>query len=243
MHGMSEPHRDVSARPRRWHEIRRRRCVRITVRTVAAITALGALLLAASITWTRIDSYGHIYSAADVPAAPVALVLGALVVNGEPSDFLRARLLLAEQLYDTGKVHALLVSGDNSRDNYDEPDIMREWLIAHGIPSVKIVTDYAGFDTYSSCVRARKVFGVTRAIVVSQTYHLPRAVSLCRQVGVVADGVGDATVERDHLAWLRADVREQVADVKAVWDVLTDRRPEFLGPQEPGVRAALAAAG
>jgi vancomycin permeability regulator SanA len=211
------------------------------LRVLATVVAAGALVLGGCVTWVHIDADRHIYSAADVPPAPVALVLGTLVQDGQPSDFLRARLQLAATLYDTGKVRALLVSGDNSRPEYDEPDIMREWLIGHGIPSVKIVTDYAGFDTYSSCDRARMIFGVTRAIVVSQAYHLPRAITLCRRAGIVADGVGDATVRHERLAWIHSDVREQGADVKGAWDVLTGRRPEFLGPREPGVAAALAA--
>jgi vancomycin permeability regulator SanA len=226
-----------------WRRIRTHRSFRRVAGTGIAGILVCGLLVGGSVTWAHIESRGHVYGVADVSPAPVALVLGALVANGQPSDFLGARLAIAKELYDAGKVRALLVSGDNSRSDYDEPDIMREWLIAHGVPSVKIVTDYAGFDTYSSCVRARKVFGVRRVIVVSQTYHLPRALTLCRNVGLLADGVGDQTVARDRVAWIHAYVREQGADVKAVWDTMTSPRPEFLGPPEPGIAAALAASG
>lgn len=177
-----------------------------------------------------------------MPPAPVALVLGAEVYpDGQPSAFLLARLGLAKRLYDTGKVQALLVSGDNGRPDYDEPDVMRQWLIDHGVPPVKVVADYAGFDTYDSCVRANKIFGVRQVIIVSQSFHLPRAITICRHEGVVATGVGDSSVASDHLAWWHSVIREQFADVKAAWDVTTGRRPVFLGAHEPGIDNALAA--
>jgi vancomycin permeability regulator SanA len=203
-------------------------------------TALGSLTVAASIWWVDRGATGHLYEADSVPAAPVALVLGALVYpDGTPSDFLVARLALAQRLYETGKVKVLLVSGDHSRPDYDEPDTMRRWLVDHGVPARKVVVDYAGFDTYDSCARANRIFGVRRAIVVSQTYHLDRAVSLCRALGVDADGVGDATVQRKWLSWWRATVREQGACIKAVFDLSLRRDPVFLGHYETGVDDAL----
>lgn len=201
------------------------------------------LILVGSISWVRVEASGHTYTVADVPPAPVGLVLGDLVdADGKPSPFLLARLRLAQRLYAAGKVKALLVSGDNSRPDYDEPDVMRRWLIAHGVPAIAVVADYAGFDTYDSCVRARKIFGVRRAIIVSQTFHLPRAITVCRREGVVADGVGDASVSARRLAWWRATVREQFADVKALWDTETGRSPVFLGPKVDSLQVALAAA-
>jgi vancomycin permeability regulator SanA len=103
-----------------------------------------------------------------------------------------------------------------------------------------VVTDYAGFDTYASCVRAYRIFGVRQAIIVSQSYHLPRAVAICRHEGIRATGVGDSSVSSQRWTWWRAVVREQFADVKAVFDVVAGRRP-VLGRIEPGVRRALAA--
>jgi vancomycin permeability regulator SanA len=223
----------------RW---RTHRWFRPLYRTVAVAAVASVLAVAGSVTWVHVAAHGHVYSVADVPPAPVALVLGDLVEpDGTPSPFLAARLEIAARLYRQGTVSALLVSGDNSRPDYDEPDVMRAWLVSHDVPPVKVVADYAGFDTYDSCVRARKVFGADRVIIVSQSYHLPRAIAVCRRVGVVADGVGDDSVASDHLAWDRAWAREQVADVKAVWDTTTGRNPVFLGPREPGIPAALAA--
>lgn len=198
------------------------------------------LVVAGSIGWTRLAARGHVFTPADVPAAPVALVLGAEVYpDGTPSPFLRARLALAKRLYDAGTVRALLVSGDNRAPDYDEPTAMRRWLIGQGLPERKVVADYAGLDTHDSCQRAYRIFGVQRAIVVTQSYHIARAVALCRHAGIDASGVADDTA-RDHRgAWRRATVREQGACVKAAWDALSGRDPVYLGPRERGVDDAV----
>lgn len=198
-----------------------------------------AVMVTSSVAYLRTAAAGHLYAEADVPPAPVALVLGAQVYpNGTPSAFLAARLDLARRLYETGKVKVLLVSGDNMAVEYNEPEAMRAYLIKAGVPAEKIVADYAGFDTYDSCVRARRIFGVTELIVVSQSYHLPRAVGTCRRLGLEASGVGDDS-GRHTSAWNRGYLRDQLACVKAVIDLATSRQP-VLGPRETGVDRALA---
>jgi vancomycin permeability regulator SanA len=208
---------------------------------VAAVgTLVGCLVTAASVLWVRSGADGHIFAEQAVPAAPVALVLGTQVdPGGSPSPFLAARLEIARRLFVSGKVRVLLVSGDHMNWAYDEPDAMRSWLIDHGVPDQKIVLDYAGFDTYDSCSRAVRIFGVRRAIVVTQTYHLPRAVMLCRRLGLDADGVGDDTVKRFTIPWLVSATREGGACVKAVVDVMSGRDPVHLGRHETGVENAL----
>lgn len=219
-------------RPRRGWRIARR---------VALLSVLAALLaLVGSIGWVRWQAAGHVYAVEDVPEAPVALVLGAQVHdNGSPSGFLEARLDIARRLYETGKVRAVLVSGDHGQWTYDEPDAMRQWLIDRGVPDRKVVADHAGFDTYDSCQRAVRVFGVRQLIVVTQSYHIDRAVALCREAGIDATGVGDDTARRFGSFWTKAVVREQGACVKAMLDVVTDRDPVFLGRHETGVEDAL----
>lgn len=205
---------------------------------------LGVLLIPAVVVgsgmWIRAAARDHVYDPDSVPQAPVALVLGAQVnPDGTPSAFLAARLELARQLYEQGKVRAVLVSGDHAEFEYDEPGAMSRWLIAHGVPADKVVLDHAGFDTYDSCLRASRVFGVREAIVVTQSFHIERAVAVCRQVGVDAVGVGDDSVSRFERAWRWGAFRERFAAVKATSDVLTGRDPVFLGPREPGVDEAL----
>jgi vancomycin permeability regulator SanA len=211
---------------------------------VALVCQLGVLTVllvtTASVIWVRAGATGHIYSERSVPPAPVALVLGAQVdPDGSPSPFLAARLELARRLLADAKVKVLLVSGDHGRWEYDEPASMRTWLVNHGVPERKIVLDYAGFDTYDSCARAVRIFGVHRAIVVTQTYHLPRAVMLCRRLGMDADGVGDETVKQFQGPWMISSVREYGACVKAVFDVVSGRDPVYLGRHETGVDDAL----
>ncbi|MGL5912153.1 MAG: SanA/YdcF family protein [Phycicoccus sp.] len=191
--------------------------------------------------WTRIASAGHVHRPADPPSAPVVLVLGAgLDAAGRPSPYLAARLDVAAQLVEDGRARVALVSGDNRFVDYDEPTAMLDGLVERGVPASAVVRDFAGRDTYDSCVRARRIFGVDRVLVVSQGYHLPRAVAICRAVGLDADGVGDWTAERYRSDWVQGTVREVPASVKAALDVLSRRDP-VLGPAEPGVRDALTA--
>jgi len=206
---------------------------------VASVLAIGTVT---AVAWVRTAAHGYVYAEADVPAAPVALVLGAEVYdNGQPSAFLEARLDIARRLLDAGKVRAILVSGDHGRWEYDEPNAMLRWLTARGVPITKVVLDYAGFDTYDSCVRATKVFGVRKAIVVTQSYHVARAVTVCRRVGVDATGVGDSSVRVFRKPWAISSNREHGACVKAVVDVVTGQDPVFLGAHETGVDEALRA--
>jgi vancomycin permeability regulator SanA len=216
------------------------RWVRRGLWTAIVVGLTGLVAVVGSVGWIRYSARGHIYDEASVPAAPVALVLGAPVYDGgSPSPFLAARLDVARRLYDAGRVRAILVSGDHGRWEYSEPDAMREYLIAHGVPGRKVVADYAGFDTYDSCARARRIFGVRRAIVVTQSFHIARAVTLCRRLGLDVDGVGDDSVRVFAGAWRKGSLREKGAAVKAAFDVLTGRDPVYLGRYESGVDDAL----
>jgi vancomycin permeability regulator SanA len=219
-----------------------RRWTRRAVLSGLVASVLAGATVAGSVGWIRSAADGHLYSEQAVPPAPVALVLGAKVDDGGvASPFLAARLEIARRLLAAGKVGAILVSGDHMRWEYDEPGAMHRWLVEHGVPSTKIVQDHAGFDTYDSCARAARIFGVSRAIVVTQTYHLARAVTLCRDQGVDADGVGDDTVAAYRRPWLISSTREYGACVKAVVDVVSGRDPVHLGRHETGVADALTA--
>ncbi len=211
---------------------------------VAGALALAAavLAMAAGALWVGGVAHGHVHTLKDTPSAPVALVLGAEVYpGGEPSPFLAARLEIARQLLAAGKVRAILVSGDHGRWEYNEPGAMFRWLVARGVPAQRVALDHAGFDTYDSCARARRIFGVTRAIVVTQSYHIDRAVALCRHLGVDADGVADDSVRIYREPWRNSAVRERGAVVKAVLDSVSGRDPVFLGRHETTVDEATGA--
>ena len=205
--------------------------------------ALVVLVVVSANVWVWGASAGRIEELGapdDTATAPVAIVLGAAVrPSGEPSPWLRHRLDTAARLYHSGRVEALLVSGDNGQENYNEPVAMRSYLVAAGIPDEAIALDYAGFDTYDTCVRAHRIFGVTRAIIVTQDFHEPRAVSVCRAAGVEAHGVADSLARNNRGTWARSWLRERVAVVKAAWDVLSGREP-LLGRRETSVEDAVA---
>ncbi|MFI7384871.1 vancomycin high temperature exclusion protein [Streptomyces sp. NPDC049813] len=190
-------------------------------------------------TWLFVSTGDRLRSVADVPRTDVAVVFGAGLWQGEPSPYLAHRLDAAAALYRAGRVRAVLVTGDNSRTDYDEPDAMRSYLTRHGVPGRAVVSDYAGFDTWDSCVRAKKVFGVDRAVLLSQGFHIRRAVALCEAAGVRAYGVGVA--ERHDVTWYAGGAREVLAAGKAALDALVRPDPHFLGPREDGVRRALTA--
>jgi vancomycin permeability regulator SanA len=207
-------------------------------RLVQAVMA-GCVLALLPVTWLYASTADRLRTVADVPAAKVAVVFGAGLWNGEPSPYLAHRLDAAAALYRAGRVKAVLVTGDNSRKDYDEPDAMRTYLGRHGVPAGRVVRDYAGFDTWDSCVRARKIFGVERAVLISQNFHIRRAVALCEAAGVTSYGVGVA--ENHDVTWYYGGTREVFAAGKAVLDAVFRPDPQFLGPKDPGVTRALAA--
>jgi SanA protein len=169
--------------------------------------------------------------ASATPEAPAdcALVLGAGVApDGTPSWVLHDRLAEALELHRAGRVKTLLVSGDHHTRSYDEPNAMRLWLEARGVPSSVIFMDHAGVDTYSSVWRAKHVFGASRMIIVTQRFHLPRALWMARALGMEAEG---ATADRRlyrGAVWFEA--REIVSRTKAFVDITGGRRPRHVGP-------------
>ncbi|MFK0118499.1 vancomycin high temperature exclusion protein [Streptomyces sp. NPDC090994] len=209
-------------------------------RLTQAVVAVCVLALLPG-AWLRLVTGDRLRAVDDVPRTDVAVVFGAGLWDDEPSPYLAHRLDAAAELYRAGRIEVVLVTGDNSRAEYDEPDAMRTYLVRHGVPDARIVSDYAGFDTWDSCVRAKKIFGVDRAVLISQGFHLRRAVALCEAAGVTPYGV--AAADRHDLTWYYGAVREVFAAGKAALDVVFEPDPRFLGPKEPGVRRALEAAG
>ncbi|MER6029752.1 ElyC/SanA/YdcF family protein [Streptomyces sp. NPDC001851] len=208
-------------------------------RLVQAVMAVCVLALL-PVTWLYVSTADRLRTTADAPRAQVAVVFGAGLWNGEPSPYLAHRLDAAAKLYRAGRVEVVLVTGDNSRKDYDEPDAMRAYLTRHGVPERRIVSDYAGFDTWDSCVRAKKIFGVDRAVLISQGFHIRRAVALCEAAGVDSYGVGVA--DKHDVTWYYGGTREVFAAGKAVLDAVFRPDPTFLGPREHGVTEALAGA-
>lgn len=201
-------------------------CVRVLVAGVAGVL----LVVLGSAAWIAWVSLGRVHDVADAPEAPVVIVLGSQVRDGKPMKYLSGRLDAAVDLVQAGKAKAILVSGDAHGKSGNEIAAMTEYLVGAGIDPDVIVGDDYGLDTYDSCARASQTFGVERALVVSQGLHVSRAVALCRDAGIDAQGV-DAECECNRLAVLRNFGREWLARPKAIMDLLSGRDPAVVSPR------------
>jgi SanA protein len=195
------------------------------------IVALLLLILPRFI--TAIYAANRIYRETESPSERVAIIFGAgLRRDGTPTAMLRDRVLTGADLYFSGKVEKLLMSGDNRFENYNEPEAMRQFALSAGVPDKAIVLDYAGRRTYDTCYRAKFIFGVERALLVTQKFHLPRAMFLCNTLGL--DTVG---VEASNCYWNGSpfvwDIREQFATVAAFLNLYVSRPSPVLGNPEP----------
>lgn len=153
-----------------------------------------------------------------VSAHNVAIVFGAGIIGDYPSDVLKDRLKTTAELYTNGNIEYILVSGDNRFENYSEPDVMKEYLVEHlGIPAEIIHQDFAGRRTYDTCIRAHELWGIDEAILVTQEFHLPRAIWTCEQLGITSTGISASRqAYRDDE---RNMIREWLARYKAFIDV------------------------
>jgi vancomycin permeability regulator SanA len=210
------------------------------VRSGLFLIALAVFGLGPPVLWTAASSAGHLYTVDSAPTVPVGIVFGAQLRAGgrTPKAFLAGRLVTAVRLYRAGKVRALLVSGDAHGDSGNEVAVMSRYLTEHGVPAERVVADPYGLDTYDTCRRARDVYGVTRALLVSQRFHLPRAVTLCRHAAITADGVAASCGECQNVTLAYNAGREVLADLKAVRDVWSDRKPAVTSPSDPAVNKA-----
>lgn len=170
----------------------------------------------------------------DFPMQPAAIVFGAgLNRDGSPSTVLRDRVATGVDLYKSGKVEKLLMSGDNRFLHYNEPGAMQQYAISLGVPVEDIVLDYAGRRTYDTCYRAMHIFQVPAAVLVSQDYHLARAVFTCRELGLTAVGVRADRRTYRSLPSMLWKIREMPATLTAFWEVWIARPLPVLGDQEP----------
>lgn len=169
------------------------------------------------------------YNVADVPETKVALLLGTSknLNNGMPNAYFYNRIKAASDLYKSGKIQYIIVSGDNSTKDYNEPEDMQIELTKQGIPQDKIILDHAGFRTLDSVVRAKDIFGQTKLVIISQKFHNERAVFLAKENGMEAFGYNAEDVNK--YAGLKTNLREYLAKAKAYWDLLFGVEPKFGG--------------
>lgn len=204
-------------------------------RGLGLIAALGLLVWGGAVGVVYGSSVGRVFGSdeiEDVPSQRAAVVLGCVktLPNGRDNLYYSRRIDAAAELYKAGKVGCLIVSGDNHVNGYDEPSDMKDSLVAAGVPSERIVCDYAGFRTLDSVVRAKEVFGLDSFILISQPDHVRRAVFLARGFG--ADAYGYAAEDVNGRYSIKTTIREQFAKLGAVLDVVICRKPKFLGQKE-----------
>lgn len=164
---------------------------------------------------------------ANLPASYTGIIFGAGIVNNQPSKYLKDRLDAGIELYKAGKIKRILLSGDNGQDEYDELTVMKQYCADHGVPSTDIFVDYAGFDTYSTVYRAKDLFKVDEAIMISQNYHLDRAVYLGRAMGIKSYGF--AADRGGYVLLWKNKLREGMAILKSFIDVHRGRKPKYYG--------------
>lgn len=173
---------------------------------------------------------GKMYADVDaIPFNKVGLLLGTskYLPNGRTNLFYLFRIEATVKLYNQGKIRYIIVSGDNGREEYNEPAQMRKDLVLAGIDSSRIYLDYAGFRTFDSMVRLKKIFGQDSVTVISQPFHNERAIYIASKEGIAAIGFNAKDVNAE--AALKVQVREKFARVKVFLDYLFGKQPKFLG--------------
>ena len=211
-----------------------RKTVRFFIRLAATFSAIGLMALLLPRLITAVIALPRLYNVQDAPTQAVVIVFGAgLWRDGSPTPVLRDRVATAADLYFSGKGRKLLMSGDNTTIYYNEPEAMRQYALELGVPDEDIVLDYAGRRTYDTCYRANAIFGVKRALLVTQKFHLPRALFLCNALGLQASGVEANNLNYRKVSLLIWNVREQLATSAAFLDIYVDKPSPILGLPQP----------
>ena len=169
--------------------------------------------------------------AAELENTDCVLILGAGVRNGSPTPMLRDRLITGISLYKSGAAPKIIMSGDHGREDYDEVNVMKSYAVENGVPDSDVFMDHAGFSTYDSIYRAKAVFEADNIIIVTQKYHLYRALYIADKLGVNAVGVS-ADLD-DYSGQLKRDLREIAARDKDFFSCLFKPEPKYLGEKIP----------
>lgn len=215
------PPKDDKLAAKPWLRRHAKKLIALCVFAVLALIACGELLCSKA-------AEGRIYKqSAQIPHAQAALVLGCSPeVYARPNLYFQYRIKAASDLYHQGKVDYLIVSGDNSRKDYDESTAMAEALIKNGVPEERIFCDYAGFSTLDSVLRLKQVFKLQSATIISQEFHLQRALCIADWHGL--DCYGYSAKDLNNSGWtLRSMLRERLARVAMLADLLLQREARF----------------
>lgn len=167
------------------------------------------------------------YSLRKFPKNDVGIIFGAGINGDEPGKYLKDRLDAGILLYRAKRINKILLSGDNGRDEYDELTVMKNYCYKNGVDTTKIFVDYAGFDTYSTMYRAKYVFKIKKATLITQEYHLNRALYIAQSLGIKS--IGYSANNGEYLGYKYVQFREYFSRFKSFIDVLRNREPRFVG--------------
>lgn len=211
-----------------------RKILNMLLKMVLVLIIIGLVTFGLPRVITIIAARNRIDSVVTSPGGKIAIVFGAgLLRDGTPSPVLRDRVSTAAELYFAGKVQKILMSGDNRFVDYNEPASMQAYAIELGVPPEAIILDYAGRRTYDTCYRAKYIFGLEEAILVTQKYHLTRALFTCNGIGLNSTGVtADMRIyhPRSLTIW---NLRELPASLVALWQVWVSHPLPVMGDLEP----------
>lgn len=205
----------------------------ITIILSAGLLLVGLCAVLLLIVHNSVSGLIYNYDEMDkIPSKSVAIVFGASVNPNTklPSDILRDRLVTAIDLYNNGKVEKIIMSGDNRVTHYNEPIVMQRYAELLSVPKEDVVMDFAGRRTYDTCYRAKEIFQIDEAILITQEYHLYRALYTCNALGL--DSIGVSASRQEYVGQFYYDLREIPATLLSMWQVHISRPEPILGEKE-----------
>ena len=209
-----------------------KKIVKIILIIVVSILCVSIVFVFAINTYVKLSSKSQIvYDYSNINSVDCILVLGAGITGNKPSPMLEERLLKGIELYEAGVAPKLIMSGDHSREDHDEVNVMKQYAIEKGVPSEDIFMDHAGLSTYESIYRAKEIFQSKKIVIVTQEYHLYRALYIARQLGI--DAVGVATEHHSYPGDTAREVREILARNKDFVQCVFKPKPTYLGEVIP----------
>jgi len=202
--------------------------LRKTILAFALFVIISILIVFGLEAYIQKETSSLIYSEiTELPNAQTGIILGASVhADGKLSPILKDRVETALQLYKLNKIENFLISGDHRTDDYDEVNAIKNYLVEKGVPPSAIILDHSGFDTYDSMFRAKAVFKIEDAIVITQKFHLPRSLYIAKNLDATYTGF-----EATPIAYTSSETikrREQLANFKAIWELIIKQQPEIL---------------
>ena len=203
---------------------------KLLISLLAAVLLIGLCVLGVNIfvKSSVSDKIVTVEKAKDMNADCIIVLGAGLRPDGKPTWMLEDRIKVGDELYKNHAAPKIIMSGDHGRESYDEVNAMKKYAKSEGVPSKDIFMDHAGFETYDTMYRARDVFGAKKVIIVTQKYHLYRAMYAAKKLGLDAYGVSATKRKYDNKQWIR-DMREWLARVKIFGKCITKPKPKFLG--------------